>query len=87
MKKLFYLLSFMVFLFTHVAVSKENTGKDSSRKKKVQEVRFDDESIDGVVRKPDGLYLVQKKSVDFIPLYQIRKSFDENIKGSVEYLR
>ncbi len=55
--------------------------------KKVQEVNFDGSDIDGEARKPDGSYLVQKRGVDFIPLYNVRKQFDENIKDSVEYLK
>lgn len=52
-----------------------------------QEVDFDGVDIDGIVRKPDGAYLSPKRGVDFIPLYQVKKQIDENIKESVDYLR
>ena len=56
-------------------------------KKKVQEVNFEGDDVDGVVRRPDGMFLVQKKSIDFVPLYRVRDSFDQNIRESVEQLR
>jgi hypothetical protein len=55
--------------------------------KKVQEVNFDGVDIDGKVKSPDGAYLLQKKGVDFLPLYKVKTEFDNNIKESVEYLR
>ena len=58
-----------------------------SSSKKTQKVDFEEETIDGQARKPDGSYLVQKRSVDFVPLYKIRERFDENIKLSIEYLK
>jgi hypothetical protein len=55
--------------------------------RKTQKVDFDNENIDGQARHPDGSYVVQKRSVDFVPLYKVREHFDENIKNSVEYLK
>lgn len=55
--------------------------------KKTQEVSFDGVDIDGVVRTPDGAYLQQKRGVKFMPLYKVQKNFDQEIKGSVDYLR
>ena len=77
---LIILLSFSFKLFgsSHEAFAKE---------KKVQEVNFDGSAVDGVVRTPDGLYLVQKRGIEFLPLYKVRKKFDKSIKDSVEYLR
>ncbi len=59
----------------------------SKKVKKTQEINFDGSAIDGEARKPDGSYLVQKRGIDFMPLYNVRKQFDENIKDSVEYLK
>lgn len=69
------------FAFVPHAFAKKKTGN------KIQEVNFDGDSVDGIVRQPDGMYLVQKKGIDFMPLYKIRDSFDQNIKESVGYLR
>ena len=55
--------------------------------RKTQNVSFDGSNIDGEGRNPDGSYLHQKRGVKFLPLYKVRKSFDENIKDSVEYLK
>jgi hypothetical protein len=71
----------LVFLFA------SNAFAQKVRYKKTQEVNFDEESVDGQGRKPEGLYITQKKTVDFVPLYKLREHFDRNIKDSVHYLR
>jgi hypothetical protein len=43
--------------------------------------------IEGQSRQPDGSYVVQKRGVDFVPLYKVRESFDENIKRSAHHLK
>lgn len=55
--------------------------------KKTQEVNFEGADVDGQVRNPDGAYVLQKRGVDFLPLYKVRAGFDENIKESIEHLR
>jgi len=55
--------------------------------RKTQEVNFDGSDIDGQVRSPDGAYLLQKRGVQFIPLYKVNNQFEKNILDSVEYLR
>ena len=55
--------------------------------RKTQDVNFDATDIDGQVRSPDGAYVVQKRVIDFMPLYKVRRNFDENIKESVEYVK
>jgi hypothetical protein len=55
--------------------------------RKTQSVDFEGDTVDGQARHPDGSYLVQKRSVDFIPLYKVRERFDENIKNSIDYLK
>ncbi len=55
--------------------------------RKTQDVNFDAVDVDGAVRSPDGAYLVQKRGIDFAPLYKVRKNFDDNIKESVEYVK
>ena len=54
---------------------------------KVQEINFDGSDVDGISRRPDGMYLVQKRNIDFVPLYKVRESFDKNIKESVSNLK
>lgn len=55
--------------------------------RKTQDVNFDAVDVDGQVRNPDGAYVVQKRVIDFLPLYKVRRNFDENIKESVEYVK
>lgn len=55
--------------------------------RKVQDVNFESMDVDGQVRNPDGAYVVQKRVIEFLPLYKVRKNFDENIKESVEYIK
>lgn len=54
--------------------------------RKTQEVNFDAQGVDGVARNPDGAYVVQKRGVDFVPMYKVRKGFDEYIKESLQYV-
>ena len=57
------------------------------RYRKVQEVRFDGSDVDGQARNPDGAYLVQKRSIDFMPLYKVKKNFDDSLKDSAEHVK
>lgn len=54
---------------------------------KTQEVNFENQSIDGKINSPDGAYLLQKRGVQFIPLYKVNNQFEKNILESVDYLR
>lgn len=66
---------------THEAKKKNVTYR------KTQEHNFDETDIDGQVRSPDGAYLLQKRGVQFIPLYQVNNQFEKNILESVDYLK
>lgn len=82
----------MLFIAIYVLIvclgmGAEKAFAQSKKSKKVQEISFDGSDIDGEARKPDGSYLAQKRGIDFIPLYNVRKQFDESIKDSVEYLK
>lgn len=79
------LAAFFLFLFTSL-LGVTLSYADSGKAKKVQEVDFDGSDVDGKTRRPDGSYLVQKRGVDFVPLYNVRKQFDQNIKDSVDSL-
>lgn len=81
MKRRLVLILFL--LFTPQSV----WAKKKVKYRKSQDVNFDGSSIDGVARAPDGAYLHQRTGMKFLPLYKVRKQFDENIKNSVEYLR
>ena len=61
--------------------------KKKVKYRQTQEVNFEEQDIDGLARTPTGSYLVQKRGVDFVPLYKLRDKLDDSIKDSIEYLR
>jgi hypothetical protein len=80
--------SFHAFLFVAICMCTTSTVFAKNVKfRKTQDVNFDETNIDGVVRNPDGAYLVQKRGIDFMPLYKVRRNFDENIKESAYYIK
>lgn len=92
MKKLLALILFVTFSSAVSAAEKEAAKTETKAKKnvtyrKTQEVNFDGSDIDGQVRSPDGAYLLQKRGVQFMPLYKVNNQFEQNILDSVEYLR
>jgi hypothetical protein len=82
----------MRFLFFAIVflVGVTSLHADDSKKvkfSKTQQVNFEDQDIDGKVNSPDGAYLLQKRGVQFLPLYKVNNQFEKNILESVEYLR
>lgn len=55
---------------------------EAQRKGKVQEVNFEEMTMKGMIRNPEGSFLVQKKGLKFYPLYQVQKDMDEKIRSS-----
>ena len=55
--------------------------------RKVQEVNFSELDLKGTVRNPDGAYLVQKRGIKFMPLYDVQKDMDTKIRESAQYVR
>jgi hypothetical protein len=55
--------------------------------RKVQEVNFAELNLKGTIRNPDGAYLVQKRGIKFMPLYDVQKDMDAKIRDSVQYVR
>jgi hypothetical protein len=85
-----YIFNFTIFIFLVALTMAIGIGVSYAQEKKgkkVQEVSFDGSDVDGETRKPDGAYLVQKKGVDFVPLYNVKSQFDQNIKESVDYIK
>jgi hypothetical protein len=50
-------------------------------------VNFDGSDVDGVVRSPDGAYLLQKRGVKFNSLYKVDNQMEKGIIDSVHYLK
>lgn len=85
MKQLMALIMILGFgLSVHAG---ETVKKKNVTYRKTQEHNFDETDIDGQVRTPDGAYLLQKRGVQFLPLYKVNNQFEKNILESVEYLK
>ncbi len=71
-------------------LSLSNLGFSQTKKKttrKVQEVNFSEMSLKGTIRDPDGAFLVQKKGLKFLPLYDVQKDMDGRIREASFYVR
>lgn len=55
--------------------------------RKVQEVDFDEMSLKGTIRNPDGAYLVQKRGMKFMPLHEVKRNLDSRIRDSGSYVK
>lgn len=83
--KTFYVILIMLSLFITSSDSHAQSKKRSIRK--VQEVNFAEMSIKGTIRNPDGAYLVQKRGLKFLPLYDVKKDMDERIRDASFYVK
>jgi hypothetical protein len=70
-----------------ISFSTSPTEAKNKSVRKVQEVDFDEMSLKGTIRNPDGAYLVQKKGLKFLPLHQIKKDMDAKIRESSFYVK
>jgi hypothetical protein len=80
-------MTLLVLVTTFASASLAKEVKKNVKYKKTQEVSFEGDDVDGVRRNPYGAYLVQKRGVDFAPLYNVRQKFEANIKSSSDYIR
>lgn len=79
----------LIFIVVLIAFSSVLTAEDKKKPtyRKTQEVNFENQDIDGKVNSPDGAYLLQKRGVQFFPLFKVNNEFEKKILESVEYLR
>jgi hypothetical protein len=72
-----------------MALVQSATAADSKKRsiRKVQEVNFGEMSLKGTIRNPDGAYLVQKRGIKFLPLYEVKKDMDGKIRDSSFYVK
>lgn len=75
-----FLLSVLILFSYHMSFAKKTV-------RKTQEVNFAEMGLKGTIRNPDGAYLVQKKGIKFLPLYEVQKNFDGRIRETSQYLR
>lgn len=82
MLKIFVItFSFTLLLSISVDAKEKKVGS------KIQEVNFNEMSLKGTIRTPDGAYLVQKKGVQFMPLYDLQKDFDSKIRNTINFIQ
>lgn len=79
--QVFVILMIFALLLPFAANAKKKTYRQ------VQEVSFGEMDLKGTVRNPDGAYLVQKRGIRFLPLYEVQKTFDKKIRESNLYMR
>lgn len=58
----------------------------NTKVRQTQEVNFSEMNLKGTIRNPDGAYLVQKKGLKFLPLYNIQKDLDHKIREASLYV-
>lgn len=81
------ILPMMVFMSLFLMFFSNPAFAKSKNVRKVQEVNFAEVDLKGTVRNPDGAYLVQKRGLKFMPLYEVQKDMDLKIRESVQYIR
>ena len=80
-------LVFSLFFSLFLILTGPRAQAKSSSVRKVQEVNFAELNMKGTIRNPDGAYLVQKRGIKFMPLYDVQKDMDSKIRDSVQYVR
>jgi len=78
--------SIFVVMIAICFLSQANAQSKKRSVRKVQEVNFGEMNLKGTIRNPDGAYLVQKKGIKFMPLYDVQKDMDSRIRESALYL-
>lgn len=81
--KVFFAIRFLILVsfFPHESFAQKKNNR------KVQEVNFAEMSLKGSLRNPEGAFLVQKRGIRFLPLYDVQKSVDEKIRESSDYVK
>lgn len=77
-------LIFLLLTFLLLFLSNESA---FAQKKKFQEINFSEMDVQGSARTPDGTYLVQRRGLRFLPLYDVKKDLDQKIRKSTSYLK
>lgn len=72
----------MIPLTVAVAMSLVSPNALAKSSKKVQEVNFEEMMMKGAIRNPEGSFLVQKKGLKFLPLYEVQRDMDQRIRES-----
>ncbi|MGZ3768091.1 MAG: hypothetical protein ACXVCP_13285 [Bdellovibrio sp.] len=78
--------TFITAMIAFILLESQTVFAKQKAVRKVQEVNFGEMNLKGTIRNPDGAYLVQKRGVKFMPLYDVQKDMDGRIRESALYL-
>ncbi len=76
-----------ICIFAALLVAQPSFAQKRRTVRKVQEVNFAEMNLKGTFRNPDGAYLVQKRGIKFLPLYEVNKDMDARIRDSSFYVK
>lgn len=83
MKRISY--TTIIISLTSLVLADQSFAK-STKTRQTQEINFSEMNLKGTIRNPDGAYLVQKKGLKFLPLYNIQKDLDHKIREASLYV-
>lgn len=80
-------ISFAIILISFfLVIWPAETFAKNTKVRQTQEVNFSEMNLKGTIRNPDGAYLVQKKGLKFLPLYNVQKDLDMKIREASLYV-
>lgn len=77
----------MVFALGDVALAQSSGEGTTTNRRKKTTINFEDELVQGEVKKPELLYLLQQKQFNFKRLIKLREDFLPEMKRTAEDLK
>ena len=87
MKQMIWMIALTFFWLSVSAEEKKSSKKKVVKYRKVQKIDFEGQDVSGVARSPMSSYLMQNKTMKFIPLYKVQKKNRESLVKSLQSLR
>lgn len=75
---------FVLFLCASFCIHANAQGSKRDADKKTTSINFEDELVEGEVKKPELLYLLQKKQFNFKRLIKLRENFLPEMSRTAE---
>lgn len=75
---------FIFILIIALSLSLKAQDSKSSSSKKTTSINFEDELVEGEVKKPELMYLLQKKQFNFKKLIKLRENFIPEMNRTAE---
>jgi hypothetical protein len=80
-------LSTLLFSLAVPAVAQEKAEKSGGGEKKKTKIDFEDELVEGELKKPELFYLLQKKQFNFKRLIKLREDFLPEMRRDADEVR